>query len=218
MYSSKLEENSTDVELAKKVISLLNMGNADECKLSDLYLKAATILYENEKSAQAAHSLAQSYFKRKEAEMSKKFYQEAISLEEDPSKKSDMYYELALVYNHLMNSYQAARDACRSAVANNPSCGKAYMLIGKIYSVTAKNCVEGKFEKKAVNCLIVDYFIKAKNADPSLTDEANQLIARCSSLFPSNEDAFWGTTEIHAGDVFTVGCWIQETTTIRFSD
>lgn len=221
MYTPKYEENPTNLELAKKIIQLLDMGSSDECKANELYSKVAIIVYENDKTATAAHSLAQSFFKKKDAASAEKYYLEAISLETDPLKKANMYYELALVYNTFLNNYQGARDLARKALANDPNYGKAYILIGKIYAATARNFVgDTKFEKAAVNCLIVDQFIKAKSLDNSanVVNEANQYISRYSAGFPKQEDAFWHTTEVKTGDPFTVGGWIQETTTIRFSD
>lgn len=215
MYEPKLNETPNDLELANKIISLLNMGNSDECKLSDLYLKAATLIYENVKSASSAHSIAQSYLKRKEYSLSEKFYNEAIELETDPKKKADMYHELALVY-YISNNYPAARNAAKTAITNNEACGKAYILIAKIYAATAKSCVESDFEKKVANCLIVDWLIKAKAADASVVQEANDLINRYSSLFPKKEEGFW--LNIDAGAVVTFGCWINESTTVRFID
>ena len=220
MYGPQFEANPDDLELAKKIIMLINMSKTDECTMSDTYMNAAVLMFKNEKSANAAHSLAQSYLKRKDYTNAEKFYNEAINIETDASKKSDMYYELSLVY-FTVNNYQASRSAARSALANNSSSGKSYIIIGKIYAITAKNCVESSFERKAVNCLIVDQFIKARNADPSNTrvvQEANELIGRYSAGFPTHEDAFWGTTEINEGDPFSVGCWINESTTIRFSN
>jgi tetratricopeptide (TPR) repeat protein len=220
MYGPKLVENPTDLELANKIIKLINMSKTDECTMSDTYMNAAVLLFQNEKSASSAHALAQSYFKRKDYTNAEKFYNEAINLETEVLKKSDMYYELGLVL-FTTNSYQSARTALRSAISNNSSSGKSYIIIGKIYGATAKSCVgESSLEKRAVHCLIVDQFIKAKNADPSnakIVQEANELIGRYSAGFPTHEDAFWGTTEINEGDPFTVGGWINESTTIRFA-
>ncbi|MDR2835363.1 MAG: tetratricopeptide repeat protein [Bacteroidales bacterium] len=215
MFTPKFKENPTDVALAKKIVALLNMGNSDECKLSDLYIEVATLVYSDEKTANAAHSLAQAHLKRKNFSVSEKFYLEAINLETEPLKKADMYYELALVY-YMNSNYPSARNIARSCLANNPNAGKAYILIGKIYGASAKNCVESVFDKKATNCLIVDQFIKAKNIDPSVAGEANELIGKYTAGFPKTEDGFW--LSIEAGATFTVGCWINETTTIRFSD
>ncbi len=215
LYEPKFAETPTDVELAKKIVALLNMGNSDECKLSDLYLKAATLIFENEKSASSAHSIAQSYLKRKEYATADNFYIKAIELESDLKKKADMYHEQALGY-YLSNNYPSARNAAKSAITCDAACGKAYILIAKIYGITAKNCTDNEFEKKVANCLVVDWLTKAKAADPNVTAEANELIMRYASFFPKREEGFW--LNIDTGAVVSFGCWINESTTVRFCD
>lgn len=214
VFSPKFEADPTNVELAKKIVNLLRKGNSDECKLSDLYMRAAIVMYENEKSSAAAHAIGQAYFKRGESGKAEQYYNEAISLEEDGAKKADMYYELGLLYFTNMNNYAKARQAARSALSADPNCGKAYMLIGKVYAAGGKDCGESAFEKKSLYWLVVDQFQKAKNVDPSLASDANQLIARYSEHFPSEQDAFW--VDMKAGQTVTIGCWINETTTARF--
>ena len=214
VFSPKFEADPTNVDLAKKIVKLLRNGNSDECKLSDLYMRSAIVMYENEKSSAAAHAIGQAYFKRGESGRAEQYYSEAISLEENKSKKADMYYELGLLYFTSMNNYAKARQAARNALAADPNCGKAYMLIGKVYAAGGKDCGESAFEKKCLYWLVVDQFQKAKSVDPSLSSEANQLINRYSEHFPSQQDAFW--VDMQAGQTVTIGCWINETTTARF--
>lgn len=213
LYTPKFKENPKDIELAKKIIFLLDKGSGDDCKLSDLYMQAAVVVYNSEKSSSSAHSIAQSYFRRNDFDKAEEFYGEAIKLEETASKKADMYYELALLY-YSSNNYPRARTAVRNAVGADPTYGKAYMLLGRIYSAGGRNCGETAFERKSLNWLIVDQFNKAKNADSSLTTEANELISRFSANFPTKEDAFW--ISIEEGQTVTIGCWIQESTVTRF--
>lgn len=214
VFAPKFEADPTNIELAKKIVNLLRKGNSDECKLSDLYMKSAVAVYENEKSSSAAHAIGQAYFKRGESSKAEQYYNEAISLEESNAKKADMYYELGLLYFTGMNSYSKARQAARQALAVDPNCGKAYMLIGRVYAAGGKDCGESAFEKKSVYWLVVDQFQKAKSVDPSLAEEANKLISTYSAHFPSEQDAFW--IDMKAGQTVTIGCWINETTTARF--
>src|SRR5690606_40234097 len=70
-------------------LALLDRGQTDDCKLSDLYMKCAIAAYNAEKTSTSAHSIAQSYFKRGDATNAEKFYEEAISLEENSLKRSE---------------------------------------------------------------------------------------------------------------------------------
>ena len=141
VFTPKFEADPTNVELAKKIVKLLRNGNSDECKLSDLYMRTAIVMYENEKSSAAAHAIGQAYFKRGESGKAEQYYNEAISLEESNEKKADMYYELGLLYFTGMNNYAKARQAARSALAVDPNYGKAYLLIGRVYAAGGKGCI-----------------------------------------------------------------------------
>lgn len=213
-FEPKFEADPTNVELAKKIVNLLRKGNSDECKLSDLYMRAAVLVYENEKSSSAAHAIGQAYFKRGESAKAEQYYNEAISLEENNEKKADMYYELGLLYFTGMNNYSKARQAARQALSVDPNYGKAYLLIGRVYAAGGKGCGNDAFENKWVYWVVVDQFQKAKSVDPSVAEEANKLIGTYSAYFPKESDAFWA--DMKAGQTVTVGCWINETTTVRF--
>ena len=213
LFGPKFEKNPTDLDLAKKIISLLDRGKSDECQLSDLYMNTAVVVYTAEATSTSAHSIAQSYFKRGENENAEKYYNEAIALEEDNLKKADMYYELGLLYYSNFKNYPKARTAARGAIASDPEYGKAYMLIGRIYAAGGR-CGKTAFEKKSLNWLIVDQFVRAKSIDPSLAPEANQLIGRYSASFPTQEEGFW--IDVLEGQKVTIGCWVNETTTVRF--
>jgi len=214
IFEPKFIQNPTDVEMAAKIIALLDRGRSDDCKLSDLYLKAAVLLYNNEKTANAALSLAQSFFKRGENANAEQYYLEAINLEQDNLRKADISYELGLLFFANFKNYPKARQYARMAINFNPNHGKAYMLIGRAYAAGSAGCGENAFEQKAVNWVIVDQFIKARNVDPSVAEDANEMIGRYSSRFPTQEEAFW--YDIKEGQSYTVGCWIGETTTVRF--
>ena len=213
-FSPKFKAEPTNVDLAKKIKTLLIKGG-DECKLSDLYLNISILLYNNEKDANSAHAIAQAYLKRKEYDKAEKYYLEAISLESEHAKKANMYYELSMVY-YSTREYIKAKNAARSAIANNPNHGNAYIMIANCYAAGGSNCGESAFERKMVYCLVVDYLVKAKSIDPECADKANELIIKYSAYFPKAEEAFW--LGIDKGSSFTVGCWINETTTVRFSD
>ncbi len=57
--------------------------------------------------------------------------------------------------------------------------------------------------------------MKAKQVDPSVADEANNLIKTYSLHFPTKEDAFFRS--IVDGATVKIGDWINETTKARFT-
>jgi tetratricopeptide (TPR) repeat protein len=216
LYTPKFNENPEDIDQLKKIIALLERGKEDECMLSDLYSQVAEKLYSVEKSTTAAHSLAQLFFKRSEPAKAEGYYLEAIELAEEDAKKADLYYELALLYYSQMKLYAKSRDYARKALAIDPNYGRAYILIGKDYASGSTGCGENDLEKSAIYWVVVDQFVKAKSVDSSesVVKEANELIGKYTTYFPTTEKAFW--YDVQEGQSVTVGCWINETTTARF--
>ena len=57
--------------------------------------------------------------------------------------------------------------------------------------------------------------MKARSVDGSVASEANSKIANMSGSFPDKETAFFKGVTV--GSSYTVGCWIGESTTVRFN-
>jgi hypothetical protein len=62
----------------------------------------------------------------------------------------------------------------------------------------------------------VDAWVKARNIDASFAAEANKMINQYNRFMPNKEDVF--IRGLKTGERFYVGCWIQESTTIRTVD
>jgi tetratricopeptide (TPR) repeat protein len=212
IFGAKCQENKDNIEWLKKVNKLLK--NTD-CTDSDLFAKSAERQYALEPSADAAHNLARLFLKREEYAKAEKYYEEATKLQEDKIKKSLYYYEWSQLA-FAMKNYPKVRTLSNKAISNNPDDGKPYLTIGKAYAASQKMKI-GKetVEHSTVYWVAVDAFKKAKMVDPSLKEEADNLIATYSKYFPKYEEWFMaiGTKE---GDSYTVGGWINVTTKVRF--
>jgi tetratricopeptide (TPR) repeat protein len=209
IFTVKFDETPDDIELLKKITTLLDETNCEE---SELYAKSAEALYNLEPSADAAAKLANVFAVKSEYAKAKEYYNNAISQETDAEKKSKYYYYLANV-EYQQKDYPLARKHCLAAIDLNSSYGEAYILIGSAYAASSGSCGESDFEKQAVYWAAVDKFVKAKNVDPSVKETADEQIQAYSKRFPHNEITFFnGYTD---GQSYKVGCWIQETTTVR---
>jgi hypothetical protein len=75
-------------------------------------------------------------------------------------------------------------------------------------------CGGDEVEKRAHYWVAVDYLIRARNADPSLTEDANTQIRQYSAYFPQKAEAFM--YDVVDGQSYTVSCGgMQATTTVR---
>lgn len=210
IFTPKFEQAPEDADFLKKVTALLS--NQD-CEDSELFARTSENLYKIEPSSQAAYNLAKLFYKNEDYEKSVGYYQEAINGDADAEQKAQYHYELGLILFSKYDDLSNARSHARQAIQNKPGWGQPYILIGNLYASSSDNCGENDFEKTTVFWAAVDKFAQAKSADAEVTDEANELIAKYKAYFPNVEDAFFYGFE--NGQAYTVGCWINEQTTVR---
>lgn len=110
--------------------------------------------------------------------------------------------------------YAAAKANALEALKLNPNLGAAYIMIGKAYAAYAPSYGQDAYDHASVMWAVVDKFVKAKQVDPSVAEQANKLIAEYSQHFPSKEEAFFRS--VNAGSQVKIGDWINETTVARF--
>jgi tetratricopeptide (TPR) repeat protein len=211
LFTPKFEAAPEDIELLKKITMLLDRY---ECTDSDLFVKSSENLYKLEPSAESAYMVAKLYLKKADYDKASGYYKEAIEQQTDSLLLSKYYYELATLTHAKGGMSQTARSYAYKAIANNPNDGNPYLLIGRIYAGSSKECGENEFEQKAVYWASVDKFKKAKAVDPSIAEEANKEIMTYSQYFPNTEEAFF--YDYHEGNTYEIGCWINETTKVRF--
>lgn len=116
--------------------------------------------------------------------------------------------------HRIDGEFEKARDYALKALEIDPNYGIAYILIGNLYTSSAKSCSEDSFTKGLVYCLAIDMFEKAKEVDISVTENANRFIEIYSNYLPSLETTFVKALE---GDKVKIECWINRETTIRFA-
>lgn len=209
IFTPKYEAGKQDVELLKKITELLKQTG---CQDADLFANAAESLFAIEPSAKAGANLALTFASREEFDKASEYYLKAIEQETDAELKAGYYYQLGAIASKQKN-YQSVKNYGKKAIALKADYGKAYILVGNAYAAASSSCGSTNFEKAAVFLAAVDKFNIAKKVDPSVAEEANQLINQYAKYYPNKEDAFFeGYTD---GQSYNVGCWISESTTIR---
>ena len=141
-------------------------------------------------------------------------YSEAINQETDPEKKAQFLYALASIQFAHLNQYGKARANALKAAKLKKDWGKPFILIGDMYSKSAKSCGDAWNQRLAILAALDKYY-HAKAIDPSVADQANKRISKFSASKPKQEDGFMrGYKE---GQVVNTGCWINEKVKLRFS-
>ena len=207
VFSAKMAENPDDIALLKRITTVLDKK---DCTDSKLFLDASKNLYALEPSPEAAYNIGIQEFKNKKYSEAAKYFEQATASENN-DRVYRAYRNLAFCHQN-MNSFGKAREAARKASQADPTAGEPYLIIAQLYAESAKQFT-GDIESKAVFWAAVDKCIKAKQIDPSVAERANNLIHIYSQHFPSTETIFFN--DFTEGQSYTVGGWINETTTIR---
>ncbi len=208
IFSSQFAANKTNTEWLKRVSSLLDKGNCE----NDLVYSVSVSLFELEPSATAAKQIAIMCLKNKETDKAMDYYKKAIELETSAENKGTLYYQLGLIYMS-QDSYGPARSQFQKAIELRPGFGLPYLQIGRVYAASANRCGSNAFEQKVAFWAAIDKFVKAKTVDPTIADGANEQINIYSVYYPNKEEIFF--QGLKEGDSYTIGCWMNETTTVR---
>ncbi|MCI1640181.1 MAG: hypothetical protein LKI42_02765 [Bacteroidales bacterium] len=209
LYTPRYEEDSTNLETISGIVKI--MSNVEGCTDNALYMKAVTSLYKLDPSYKSAYYLYSLNASKDNVNTAVEYLEDAINFKESDDKTDAQYeYELAKYLFKNGSSVKAYEEA-RKAVALDPSIeGKADFLMGTIWGSTV--CGGNEIEKRAQYWVAVDYLVKAKKADPTLSDDANELIKQYSTYFPQTAEAFM--YDITNGQSYTVSCGGLRATTI----
>jgi len=213
LFKPRLEETPKDKDLLKRITSLFEKQNCTETKL---YTDATVNLNELNPSSESAYHLAKLFYSKEQFNKSAEYYKQAIELQGNEKTKAKYYLELAELTFDKLGKKQKARELARKSIEFNPENGKPYILIGRMYTESVNECGSDEFEKKTVLWAAVDKFQKAKQVDSSVTEEANSYIKSYKPRFPDKKTIFFQNLEL--GQSYEIGCWINETTTVRISE
>lgn len=212
IYTKKYKQNKNDLELLKKITSILDKKG---CEGEQLFMDATIQLYNLEPSPGAAYLISRMYLSGVNKDYSKAlvYLTEATALTE-ADKLANIYYYIAICLEDS-KKYSAARTNLRKSIEYNPNNAQPYIMIGDMYAASAKTCGDNDLTNRVAYWAAVDQYIKAKKADPSSAEVVNKRIREYSEHFPSMETIFF--YDLKEGDSYKVECWINETTTIRAS-
>lgn len=209
IYEKKFNDKPEDIELLKKITNILERK---DCTKEELFYKATENLHKLEPSAQSAYLMGTLNLKKENLGKAAEYLQEAANLYEDSGDKIKALELLANINFNQRNFSQARANALK-ILQLNPNYGKAYILIGDLYAASSSMCTGDDLGGKTVFWAAIDKYLKARSVDPSVEADANAKIAQYSRHFPAAQDLFF--RDLQEGTAYTVGCWINETTTIR---
>ena len=210
IFGPQLTEHTGDQDWLERINRLLSKN---DCGDSQLFFKTSELLYRIEPSANSAYGLFKMNLKTQNMDKAMEYIKEAIELEQNPEEKARFLTKLALLYLSE-KKYPEVKATALKALKLNPKLGDAYILIGKAYAAAAKDFGKDAFTHSTVYWAAVDKFYKAKQVDPEVADEAQNLINIYSAHFPGKEEIFF-QKDVNLGGTYHIGGWINETTKVR---
>lgn len=202
----KFKQNPTDVVLAKKIFSFMLQG---KCTDDPLWLEAGESIHKNspEKDYGLAKNLGLKYYSLDNFAKAESLLKEALPLASTPAEKSEVLIYLGQL--DAKTDRAAARTRFRQALEADPSNKEAYEKIGDLYYNSFDACAKkvNQADDRLVYLVAADYYQRAGNG---------KKVAMAREAFPSKEEIF--LIDYKTGDTKNVGCWINESTTIRTRD
>lgn len=203
MYRANPNDETTVKRAYKKL-------KGSSCTESPLFIEVATKMLSIQPSVALYKYLAVKERKAGNFGKSIEYLNGAIGLSTENSEKITLLTQIANAY-YKKSNYGKAREYANKVLAMNPNSGKAYIIIGKTYAVSAcKDDVAG-----AKYWVAVDKFQKAKAVDSSVSSSAQKLINSYSAHFPEKTEIFM--LGLKVGTSYKVSCF-GITTTIRTSN
>jgi len=213
MAEKNYEANKANLSWLRTTVTLLKRKDCYETGAgAAIFSKVAGAYFELEPSASGADGMGKIFLSKKEYGKAIEFFNKAIDMAETDEEKAEYMMSIAKA-NLYKNSYAQARSYAIKAAGLKKGWGAPYILIGDCYAQSYKSCDDGELGRFGVYWAAVDKYKKAKAVDASVAGVANKKIASISARYPETKDVFFYSKK--SGDAYTVGCWINETTTIR---
>ncbi len=207
LYRKNFEENKSDSVWLNRAASRMD---AKECSDDPLFVELVEALHAINPSANSAYYLGLLKDKAGDSQSALAYYEESLTLETDQYRKATILYKIAVKFK-TRGLLSKARSYANRALKNQPSMGKAYMLIASMYASSANDCGSTQFEKRAVYWLAAKMARRAAAVDSGVKKTALKLAESYEGRAPSKTDIF---TEGNAGQKVRFSCWINDSITV----
>lgn len=207
LYRKNFEANKTNSLWLNRAASRMD---AKECSDDPLFVELVEALHAINPSANSAYYLGILKDKAGDSKAALAYYEESLTLEQDQYRKASILYKIAIKFK-TRGLKSKARSYAYKALKNQPSMGKAYILIASLYAASANDCGTTQFEKRAVYWLAAKTARKAAAVDSGSKKMALKLAVSYEGRAPSKTDIF---TEGKAGETIRFSCWINDSVSV----
>lgn len=201
----KFRENPTDLATAKKIFKYSVQA---KCTDQPFFLEASEPVFKEQPTYTLGNAIGSRYLAKGDLNKSLEYYEQAANLATEPEDKFSALMGQATV-NSKKGNKTRARALAYQALSAKPGSADAYNLIGNLYFTSFDDCAGAKSKVLDRGVFIAAYNMYEKAGNSSQMSAAKDQ-------FPSKEEVF--TESYETGQNITVGCWINETVSIKTRD
>jgi tetratricopeptide (TPR) repeat protein len=205
MYKKNFEATKNNAAWLRKAVGKLD---AKGCKDDALFIKLAEAIDVLEPTANSKMYLSKIHERKGNSAKAEEYLRQYFAMETNGIKKASV---LSKEGRKAANNGQKskARNYYLEALKTNPSSGRTYLNLAKLYGSSANECGTDEFSKKAVYWKAAEMARKAAKIDASVKREATKWIERYMSLAP-NKTAIFNKT-YKGGEKIAMKCWVGGT-------
>lgn len=200
LYEKNFEAKKNDAAWLKSAAGRLN---AKDCE-TPMFFKLVQQLHSLQPSAASAFYLGRLADREGKGSDAINYYNQAVELETNESKKADYLFAIAENYRSK-GSYSTARSYYNKVLAIKPGKGICYLRIADMYAKSSNDCGSSVFEKRAINWRAAEMAEKAARVDAGIASTARAAASSYRQRAPSKSDIF---SEGMAGKTVTFNCWV----------
>jgi hypothetical protein len=202
MYEKKFSTEATNVEWLRKAAGQLD---AKGCKDDPLFVELVEAIDKNEPNAASKLYLWKIHERLGNSAKANTYFEAYLTLETDGEKKANVLHGEAQKAAKAKQKTQA-RSLYLEALKANPTAGKIYLNLARLYASSANECGTDEFTKRAIYWKAATTARKAGSVDSSVRSEANSLVASYMQSAPSKTDIFNKTYK--GGEKIPLKCWV----------
>jgi len=201
----EFRKNPSDTLMAKKIFGLMLAG---KCTSDPLWLETGEVVFKGEKDYGLGKNLGIQFMTAGNNQKALDYFTKTLEVARTKEERAEVHWYLGAL-NSKLNDRLKARDEFQKALSADPGYKQAYESIGDLYFNSFNECAKkvSMADDRLVYLVAYDYYQKAGSAEK---------MKNAKSAFPSKEEIF--LVNYKSGETKTVGCWINESTTIRTRD
>ncbi|MEI6576244.1 MAG: hypothetical protein WCO63_08720 [Bacteroidota bacterium] len=201
-----------DTSNVDQMITIIHAFEKCHCNGSRFYLYLISRIFDMHPSAMNAIKAGNFMIKTNHVFKAKLLYEVATRFPDTIAAYraymvlSDFYIKQYVDYTNSSIQLEAAIRLC-------PDSAEAYLAMGDLFCLTSTQCNKTDFDRRTLFWIATDWYINAKNCDPSATKIADEKIKAASANYPTTE--VLKEHGLKDQDLFQVECWVNKPTTVR---